>query len=129
MITLIPLKPSNVNSSRRHKQISICLNLSQASSCFYVSAIPQYKFFENTVGIGKITRDQHILLYPLCCLPYLRTFCHFYQIQNCRMQALSVWKSIILWFGKGSVDPVTETIDRAVDSAEQDKSHQHVCEV
>ena len=29
-----------------------------------------------------------------CFLPIWKTFCHFYQIQNCRLQTLSVWKSL-----------------------------------
>ena len=39
------------------------------------------------------------LLFPKCFLPILRTSCHFNQIWNCHLQALSVWKSLksVIW--------------------------------
>ena len=49
---------------------------------------------ENTVGKGEIARNEQFLLFPTCYLPVLRIFCHFYQILNCRLQTLSVWKSL-----------------------------------
>ena len=54
-----------------------------------------YKFLENTVGKGEIA------LFPQCFLPFWRTFCHFHQFQNCRLQTLSVWKSLkfAVWEG------------------------------
>ena len=59
----------------------------------------QYKSFENTAGKGEIARDEQFLLLPQCFLPVLRYFCHFHQIQNCRVQTLSVWKStkFVVW--------------------------------
>ena len=39
----------------------------------------QYKSFENTVGKGKIARNEQYLLFPQCFLPVLRPFCHFHQ--------------------------------------------------
>ena len=38
-------------------------------------------------------------LFPQCFLPVWRTFCHFHQIWNCRLQTLSVWKSLkfVVW--------------------------------
>ena len=39
------------------------------------------------------------LLFPQCFLSFERTFRHLHQIQNCRLQTLSVWKSLkfIIW--------------------------------
>ena len=37
----------------------------------------QYKSFENTVGKGKIARNEHYFLFPQCFLPAWKTFCHF----------------------------------------------------
>ena len=58
-----------------------------------------YKSFENTVGKGEIARNEQFLLFPQCFLPVWRTLCHFHQIRNCRLQTLSVWKSleIVVW--------------------------------
>ena len=39
-------------------------------------------------------------LFPKCYLPVWRTFFHINQIWNCRLQTLSVWKSLNLSFGK-----------------------------
>ena len=38
-------------------------------------------------------------IFPQCFLPIWRAFCHFYQTGNCRLQTLSVWKSlkIVVW--------------------------------
>ena len=47
------------------------------------------------MGKGEIARNEQFLLFPQCFLPFWRTFCHFHQIQNCRLQSLSVWKSLI----------------------------------
>ena len=60
----------------------------------------QYKTFENTVGKGEIARYEQFLLFPQRFLPFWRTFCHFSQIQNCRLQTLSVWRSLKLAFRK-----------------------------
>ena len=59
----------------------------------------QYKSFENTVGKGEIARNEQFLLFPKCFLPIWRTFCHFHQGQNCRLQTLSVLKSLkfVVW--------------------------------
>ena len=59
----------------------------------------RYKSFENTVGKGEIARNEQFLLFPQCFLPIWRAFCHFYQTGNCRLQTLSVWKSlkIVAW--------------------------------
>ena len=52
------------------------------------------KPFENTVGKGEIACNKQFLLFPQCLLPIWITFCHFRQIWNCRLQTLSVWKSL-----------------------------------
>ena len=59
----------------------------------------QYKSFVNTMGKGEIALTEQFLLFPHCFLPVWRTFCHFHQIQNCYLQALSVWKSLksVFW--------------------------------
>ena len=56
------------------------------------------KPLENTVGKGDIARSEQYLLFPQCFYLFWKTFCHFRQIWNCRLQTLSVWKS--LKFGK-----------------------------
>ena len=38
------------------------------------------KCFENTVGKGKIARNEQFFLFPQCFLPVWITFCHFRQI-------------------------------------------------
>ena len=48
--------------------------------------------FENTVGKGEIARNEQFLLFPVFF--NWRTFCHFYQISYCRLQTLSIWKSL-----------------------------------
>ena len=59
----------------------------------------QSKSFENTVGKGEIASSEQFLLFPQCFLPVWSTFCHFYQILNCRLQTLPVWKGLkfVLW--------------------------------
>ena len=60
---------------------------------------PQYKSFENTVGKGEIACDEQFLLFSQCFLTFSRTFSHVYQISNCRLQTLSVWKGLkfVVW--------------------------------
>ena len=54
---------------------------------------------ENTEGKGEIARNEQFLLFPQCFLPIWRTFCHFHEIWNCRLQTLSVWKNLkfVVW--------------------------------
>ena len=51
------------------------------------------KSFENTVGKGDIAPYEQFLLFPQYFLTFWITFSHVYQISNCRLQILSVWKS------------------------------------
>ena len=88
--------------SLTNQTILATLTLSQKSPSFYVSAVQVFKSFENTVGkgdIGEIAHYEQFLLFPLCFLPFMIPFCHFHQIQNCCLHALSVWKSLklVIW--------------------------------
>ena len=58
-----------------------------------------YKAFENTMGKGEIACNEQFFLFPQHFLPIWRTFCHFHQIQNCRLKTPSVWKRLkfIVW--------------------------------
>ena len=69
-----------------------CLTLCWTSPGFYVSA--GYRPFESTVRKGEIAHYEQFLFFPCCFLSIQRTFCHLYQIWNCCMQNLSVWKSL-----------------------------------
>ena len=57
------------------------------------------KPLENTLGKWEIARYEQFLLFPQCFQPVWITFCHFGQIWNCRLQTLSVWKSLkfVVW--------------------------------
>ena len=54
---------------------------------------------KNTVGKGEIARNEQFLLFPQCFLPFWRTLCHFHEVWNCRLQTLSIWKSLkfVIW--------------------------------
>ena len=43
----------------------------------FVFTCLQYKSFENIVGKREIARNEQFLLFQLCFLSILRTFCHF----------------------------------------------------
>ena len=82
-----------LNSSRS-------LTLSQTILGFYVSAVQLYKSVENTVGNGELARNKQFLHFSQSFLPVLETFFHFYQVRNCCLQTLYVWKSLNLSFDK-----------------------------
>ena len=48
-----------------------------------------------TLGKVEIAHNEQFLLLPQCFL----TFCHFYQINDCILQRLSIWKSLkfVVW--------------------------------
>ena len=90
------------------------LTLSQATNCCDSSKLKDHaddnykfdenggKFFkrvENTVGKGEIAHNEQFLLFPQCFLLIWKALWHFHQIQNCRLQTLSVWKSLkfVVW--------------------------------
>ena len=47
--------------------------------------------FENNVGKGENTGDQHFLLFPQCFLPYQSEKSAFWQNLICHLQMLSIW--------------------------------------
>ena len=53
------------------------------------------------MGKGEIARNEQFLLFPQCFLPIWTSFCNFHQTLNCRLQTLSIWKSLKPSFGKG----------------------------
>ena len=57
------------------------------------------KPIENTVGKGEIARNKRFFLFPQCFLPVWITFCYFRQVWYCRLQSLSIWKSLkfVVW--------------------------------
>ena len=60
----------------------------------------QFKSFENTVGKGEIARNEQFLLSPQYFSTHLENFLPFFiKEKNCRLQTLSVWKSLkfVVW--------------------------------
>ena len=51
------------------------------------------------MGKGEIGCNEQFLLFPQCFLSILKTFCNFHQLKNCRLQTLSIWKSLkfVIW--------------------------------
>ena len=49
--------------------------------------------------LKTLWEKEKLLLFPQCFLPVRKTFCHFHPIRNCRLQNLSVWKSLkfVVW--------------------------------
>ena len=58
-----------------------------------------YTSLENTVGKGEIARNKQFLFFPQLLLTFWIIFSHVYQIPNCCLQTLSVWKSLkfVVW--------------------------------
>ena len=54
----------------------------------------QYKPFENTVEKGEIARNKQFLRFLQRFLHIWRNFSHFHQIKDCRLHAISIWKSL-----------------------------------
>ena len=89
---------------------SICSNLDQSKILLSGNGLPiptQWhllsplgnKPFEIAVGKGETARNEQFLRFPQCFLPFWRTFCHIYQIWNCRLQPLWIWKGLkhVVW--------------------------------
>ena len=59
----------------------------------------QYRSFKNTVEKRESDRDEHFLLSPQCFPHVWIFFFHFHKIWNCRLQTLSIWKSLkcVVW--------------------------------
>ena len=63
--------------------------------CFQKACFPGASLCENGLTLNSLPRlNQQIFRFFLL---FRRTFCHFHQIQNCRLQTLSVWKSLKLF--------------------------------
>ena len=56
--------------SQTHLVLLGLLTLSQTSVRFYMSAVPQYKSFENIVENGEIAHNKQFLLFPQFFLPF-----------------------------------------------------------
>ena len=58
-----------------------------------------HESFENTVGKGEIALNEQFLLFPQYFLTIWKTFYHFHQIWNCRLQTHLVWKRVkfVVW--------------------------------
>ena len=104
--------------------IEMMLTLSKTSPGFYVSVVDLQVFWKQC-GKREIYRNMQFLFFPVFStylenvlpflsnlkllsansfsledfLPIWRTFCHFHRIWNCRLQILSVWKSLkfVIW--------------------------------
>ena len=76
---------------KRHKTHSFNEHFTKQSLVFNCL---QYTSFENTMGKGEIARNEQFLFFPQCFLHFLKIFCHFHQIWNCRLRTLSVWKRL-----------------------------------
>ena len=49
------------------------------------------KHFENTVGKGENTGNQHFLFFPQCFLPFQREISIFQSHLFCHLQVFSIW--------------------------------------
>ena len=61
------------------------------------------------MGKGEIPRIEQFLLFPQCFLTIRRTSCHFHQIRNCRLQTLSIWKSLKFVFWERANRPISSS--------------------
>ena len=75
------------------------LTLSQASPCFYVSAV---KVLWKTVG-KENARNEQFLLFPTVFLSFWRTFRHFYHKLKTSANSFSLEQSKSWRFGKGLI--------------------------
>ena len=59
----------------------------------------QYKSFENTVGKEEIARNEQFLFSHSVLYPFGELSAIVIKIWNCRLQSLSVWKSLkfVVW--------------------------------
>ena len=89
ILCLLALKPDGKNTVADEEKILLTLprTLSWVFTCL------QYKSFESTMGKGEIAHNfsfSHSIFYP-----FGELFCHFHWIQNCLLQTLSVWRSLL----------------------------------
>ena len=73
--------------SERHCVQWLSINPSQTSPGFYLSAV---QIFWKYSGKRRNCSSWAISPFPLVFFSLQRTFCHFHQIRNCRLQTLSV---------------------------------------
>ena len=66
------------------------------------------------MGKGEIAQNEQFLLFPELYLSLGRSFDHFHQILNCRLQTLSVWQSVefVVW-ERVKVAPVQDGYSQA----------------
>ena len=75
---------------------------------FYFNPFPNKPWFLHVLSTSllktlwekeKLLVMSNFTFSPQCFLPVWRTFCHFHQGWNCRLQTLSVWKSLkfVIW--------------------------------
>ena len=83
-------------------------NIDADLSCILFNTFPNKPCFLHvcSTSLLKTLREKKKLLvtsnfsfFPQCFLPVWITFCHFRQIGNCRLQTLSVWKTLkfVVW--------------------------------
>ena len=91
---------SNGDQTHNHQVMSLTLTTEPPWQGFPKQVLVftrlQFKSFENTVGKGEIASNKQFILFPQRFLPVWVTFCQFHEIWNCRLQTLSVWKSLKL---------------------------------
>ena len=61
----------------------------------------EVQVFRKKPWAKRIARNGQFLFFLQCFLLFWRTFCHFHQIWNCRLQTLSVWKTLKFVFWEG----------------------------
>ena len=67
------------------------------------------------MGKGEIARYKQFLLFLQCFLHFWRTFHHTHQILDCRLQTLSLWKSLkfVIWERVNLIFPNTLILDQS----------------
>ena len=86
------------------------LTLSQTSPGFYVSAVQVC--WKTLWGKEKLLVTSNFSFPPQCFLPVWWAFFHFHLLWNCRLLALSVWKSLkfVVWEKVNAVSNIISVI-------------------
>ena len=92
------LLSTDIGTGRGLQTIGVRINPVPNKPWFLLSAV---QVLWKHCGKGEIARNEQFLLFPQCFLLVLRTFCHFHQIWNRRLQIPSVWEGLNFLFGKG----------------------------
>ena len=101
---IIPRKTSHDSGSIKSSSVTV----SQTTRCWSFNSFPNKPRFLRVCSTSllktlwekeKLLVKEPFLLFPQCFLLVLRTFCNFNQVWNCRLQTLSVWKSLtfVVW--------------------------------